>query len=90
MNTTAMTTRVANTVCNICICSFQYPELEAALALWIHQQEGGLIRTKAEQIAAALSIEELKLREGWLTSFKEQHMLLDQKRHGEAGHLQWT
>ena len=75
-----------------CIRSVQYPELEAALALWIQQREargltikGGLIRTKAERLAAALNVTTLKLSKGWLTLFKERHMLQDRKTHGEAG-----
>ena len=72
--------------------SVHHPELEAALALWVKQREargltikGGLIKTKAERIGKALNIENLKLSDGWLSSFKERHMLQDRKRYGEAG-----
>jgi len=56
--------RINPTTCHIC--SVQYPELEAALALWIQQQEvkglaikGRLIKIKAERIATALNIKVL-------------------------------
>ena len=75
-----------------CMCSVQYPELEAALVLWVEQQEargltikGGLIKMKAERIGNALNIQNLRLSDGWLASFKEWHMLQDQRMHGEAG-----
>ena len=32
-----------------------------------------------------MNIENLRLTDGWLTAFKEWHMLQDQKKHGEAG-----
>ena len=32
-----------------------------------------------------LDINDLKFSDGWLAAFKEQHMLEDHKRHGEAG-----
>ena len=64
--------------------SVQYPELEAALALWVAQREargltikGGLIKMKAERIGKALNIQNLKLSDGWLAAFKERHMLQD-------------
>ena len=33
----------------------------------------------------ALNIKDIKFSDGWLASFKEQHMLEDHKQHGEAG-----
>ena len=75
-----------------CICSVQHPELEAALALWVKQREargltikGTLIKMKAERIGKAMDIKDLKLSDGWLAAFKEQHMLQDRRRYGEAG-----
>jgi len=65
-------------------CSVKHPELEAALTLWVQQQEaklltikGGLIIEKAERIAKALNAKGLQFSDGWLTAFKERHMLQD-------------
>ncbi len=70
----------------------KHPELETALTLWVEQCEarlltitGKLICEKAQRIAVALDIKDIKFSDGWLASFKEQHMLEDCKRHGEAG-----
>jgi len=75
-----------------CTCSVRHPELEAALTLWVQQQEvklltikGGLIIEKAERIAKALNAKGLKFSDGWLAAFKEWHMLQDRRRYGEAG-----
>ena len=40
---------------------------------------------KAERIGKALNIQNLKLSDGCLAAFKEQHMLQDWRMHGEAG-----
>src|SRR5258706_11184758 len=70
----------------------KHPELETALTLWVEQCEarlltitGKLIHEKAQRIAAALYIKDIKFSDGWLASFKDQHMVEDHKRHGEAG-----
>jgi len=72
--------------------SVKHPELEAALTLWVQQREaklltikGGLIIEKAERIAKALNVKGLQFSDGWLTAFKERHMLQDRRRYGEAG-----
>jgi len=64
----------------------KHPELEVALALWVEQREarlltitGELICEKAQRIAVALDIKDVKFSDGWLASFKEQHMLEDHK-----------
>ena len=66
----------------------KHPELEAALTLWVEQHKarlltitGELICEKAQRIAVALNIKDVKFSDGWLASFKER----DHKRHGEAG-----
>jgi hypothetical protein len=73
-------------------CSVKHPELEAALALWVQQQEaklltikGPLIIEKAERIAKRLNAEGVKFSDGWLAAFKERHMLQDQRKYGQAG-----
>ena len=47
--------------------------------------KGRLIKVKAERLVKALGIKGLKLSDGCLPAFKEQHMLQDQRIHGEAG-----
>jgi len=54
-------------------CSVKHPELEAALTLYVC----GLIIEKAERIAKALNAKGLQFSDGWLTVFKERHMLQD-------------
>ena len=39
--------------------------------------KGTLIKMKAERLGKAMNIENLRLSEGWLTAFKERHMLQD-------------
>ena len=46
---------------------------------------GKLICEKAQRIAGALNIKDIKFSDGWLASFKEWHMLVDHKRHGKGG-----
>src|SRR5258706_2848956 len=82
--------RISATTCQIS--KPKHPELETALTLWVEQCEarlltitGKLIHEKAQRIAAALDIKDIKFSDGWLASFKEQHMLEDHKRHGEPG-----
>lgn len=76
-----------------------YPEIEAALKLWVEGQEARLepiseplIKTKAERLHTALGFEEnaIKFSNGWLEEFKNQHGIAHYVSHGEAGSVNLT
>ena len=77
----------------------KYPELEAALKLWMEGCEaqlqpisGKLIVTKAERLRGALGLpkEALKFSNSWLDEFKKRHSLKQHNHHGEAGSVNLT
>ena len=77
----------------------KFPDLEAALMLWIEGCEaqlqpitGPLIVAKAEQLRDALNIpkDAIKLSNGWISEFKRHHALQQHQHHGEAGSVSLT
>ena len=76
-----------------------YPEIEAALKLWVKGQEarlepitGPLIKTKAERLCTAMGLAEnaIKFSNGWLEEFKNQHNIAHHVSHGKAGSVNLT
>jgi len=77
----------------------KFPELEAALKLWVEGCEaklqpitGPLIVAKAERLRAALNlpIDALKFSNGWVDEFKKRHALQHHQNHSEAGSVNLT
>ena len=76
-----------------------YPEIEAALKLWVEGQEarlkpitGPLIKTKGERLRTAMGLTEnaIKFSNGWLEEFKNCHGIAHYVSHGEAGSVNLT
>ena len=77
----------------------RYPEIEAALKLWVEGQEarlepitGPLIRTKAERLHTAIGLADnaIKFSNGWLEEFKNRHGIAYYVSHGKAGSVNLT
>ena len=77
----------------------RFPELEAALKLWIEGREaqlqpitGPLIVAKAERLRVALDLpgDAIKFSNGWVDEFKRRHALQHYQSHGEAGSVNLT
>jgi hypothetical protein len=72
----------------------EHPQVTEMLEVWVSKAmaeglilTGEVIRRKWKQFADIVGVpddERLKLREGWLTSFKARNGLKNVKRHGEA------
>lgn len=76
-----------------------YPEIEAALKVWVAGQEarlepitGPLIKTKAERLHTAIGLAEnaIKFSNGWLEEFKNWHGIAHHVSHIEAGSVNLT
>jgi len=77
----------------------KFPELEAALTLWVEGREallqpitGPLIVAKAERLRDVLNlpIDGIKFSHGWIDEFKRRHALHHYQNHGEAGSVNLT
>jgi len=77
----------------------KFPELKAALKLWVEGCEAKLqpitrplIVAKAERLRAVLNlpIDTLKFSNGWVDEFKKRHALQHHQNHGEAGSVNLT
>ena len=82
-----------------CIREVKFPELEAALTLWVEGCEaqlqpvtGLLIIVKAEKLSTALGLpgDSLRFSNGWVDKFKKCHALQHNQSHGEAGSVDLT
>ena len=82
-----------------CIREVKFPELEAALTLWVEGHEvqlqpvtGPLIIAKVEQLSTVLGLpgDSLKFSNGWVNEFKKCHALQHYQSHGEASSVDLT
>jgi len=88
---------VKGTTCRIR--EVRFPELEAALTLWIEGREallqpitGLLIVAKAERLRDALNLlgDAIRFSNGWIDKFKRCHTLQHYQKHGEASSVNLT
>ncbi len=77
----------------------RFPELEAALTLWIEGREallqpitGPLIVAKAERLRDMLNLpgDTIRFSNGWIDEFKRCHALQHYQKHGEASSVNLT
>ena len=82
-----------------CIREVKFPELEAALTLWVEGCEaqlqpvtGLLIIAKAEKLSTALGLpgNSPRFSNGWVDKFKKRHALQHYQSHGEASSVDLT
>ena len=82
-----------------CIREVKFPELEAALTLWVEGCEvqlqpvtGPLIIAKAEKLSTVLGLpgNSLRFSNGWVDEFKKCHALQHYQSHGEASSVDLT